>query len=223
MSVPSRRFALPLLCTFQGVLTQAAIDIILAELNYSYTIERYVEQQTGPFSFKIGGPLTLHDFTLRIEEGQGIPNVGISNDFKLQFAAPLIGKGELDVPFRLSSPSIRVELFAQGSKGYAIFTLSSLRMEVSSSSLSGLLSAGVGKEIWNKIKHNLAVIEKELTHSINERLREKPFELFNLDRVQLPLGQHKKIETQIVFDEFGFRDDHIAVAVRAFLGRNQPE
>lgn len=207
----------PLLFSFKGTLTEHGIGILLDHLDYSHTLERYVEQDHKLYYFRIGGPLTFKNFSLEIRDGRGIPSVEIEHDFKVYYRVPILGEGEFTaLPLQISAPSIRVELSAYGSQGFAVFTLDSLKMKVGAYKLPNLVQQSLLDEVWKRIKQSLKTIQEELTRALNEVLEEQPVPLFDLNSVNIPLGDTKNIKTRVHFDDFGFQDDHIAVAVRLF-------
>jgi len=202
-----------LLFSMHCEITQFAIDTLLKELDYSLTLEKYVEQHRRGYYLKVGGPMRLHDFSLSIADGKGHPSLEITNEFKFYCRVPLLGERQFEsLPFKLYAPSVGVALSAKGSKGYAVLHLNSLRMEMGEFSQSA--KPRLFDEMWGFAKQSVQIILQELTSAINERLRQEPFELFDLARTQIPLGEGKEIDAQIVFDRFQFEDDKLVAALR---------
>jgi hypothetical protein len=213
----------PLLFSFQGTLTEHGIGVLLDQLNYSHTLEHYVEQNRRLYYLRIGGPITFKNFSVEIRDGRGLPKVEIEHDFKVYYRVPILGEGEFTaLPLQISAPSIRVELSAYGSQGFAVFSLDSLKMKVGVYKLPGLVQKSLLEEVWNRVKQSLSTIQEELTKALNEILEEQPVPLFDLNKVTLPLGEGKNIDTRVHFDTFGFHEDHIAVAVRLFAHPKPP-
>lgn len=212
----------PLLGVLRCELTQSAIDLAIQELNLSYTTEKYVEQQRGAFFIKVGGPVTLSDLSLQIAGGRGVPNVRITNEFKLYVRIPIIGERHFEsLPFQISAPSIRVSLHAEGSKGFATLYFDTLKIEMLQGMLSGLLPSGVLREVLNLVKQSIRLIVDELTYALNDKLRREPFQLFDLSHTKVPIGDDKMLHTRVVLDELGFSGDRIIAQLRMF-GLDQP-
>jgi hypothetical protein len=213
----------PQLGALRCELTQHAIDLALQEFNTSYTIEKYVEQQRGAFYIKIGGPVTLSNFGLSIERGKGIPSVDITNEFKIYYRIPLIGEKQFEsLPFHISAPTMRVSLHSAGSKGYATLHLDRLKIELLQTDLTSSLERGRLRDILALVKQSISLIVEELTRAINDKLQREPFQLFDLTKVPLPLGEDKSIDVSIVLDEFAFEDDRVVASLLIYGTSDEP-
>lgn len=206
----------PMLGAIRCELTQRAIDLALQEFNTSYTIEKYVEQQRGAFFIKVGGPVTLSNFGLTIEQGKGIPRVNFTNEFKLYCRVPLLGERQFEsLPFHISAPKMRVSLHAEGSKGFATLHLDRLKIELLDAKLPTVEGGRLG-DIINLVQQSLSTVVEELTRALNERLERDPFQLFDLTRTEIPLGDTKTLDTKIILEEFGFEDDRIIASLKIY-------
>ena len=142
-------------CSIHCEITQFTIDTVLKELNFSTTIEKYVEQKRRGFYFKVGGPMTLHNFQMKIVDGKGCPSVEITNEFKLYCRVPVLGERQFEsLPFKLSAPSVSVELNARGSKGYASLRLNRLKMELGDPGSMFQTKPRLLEEIWEFLKQS---------------------------------------------------------------------